>query len=303
MKKYNRQILGWIAVSVTVVVSGIWAYWGTIENFHEGWYSPNFFENIGMFLFQYLLVTIVLVTLALISLTWKLAGLLLHIALAGFSIWFFNGAHFTVLWLMIVIPILLLGVLYYFGMPQPKWVAGSLIIGVPLMMVIAITIPQGIKVSKRLNDGNEGMRIVVGNGVTLAWAPRGLGWPEGATTWHQAMERVQYLSEDGLTLMDEIQNIWRLPSIDEAVRSMMLHGENAGGIYDQETQVATYVLTPDKETPLWAVHSQVIYYWTANEDEDNPLRAYIIVYHGGVFTRQKTDGQNYLGFRAVKNVN
>jgi hypothetical protein len=29
--------------------------------------------------------------------------------------------------------------------------------------------------------------------------------------------------------MEEEQNIWRLPTAEEAVRSLMLHGENAGG--------------------------------------------------------------------------
>ena len=50
--------------------------------------------------------------------------------------------------------------------------------------------------------------------------------------------------------------------MDEAVRSMMIHGENAGGIQ----------------------------------------KAYIIVYHGGVFSKRKSDSQDYLSFRAVKEV-
>lgn len=34
-----------------------------------------------------------------------------------------------------------------------------------------ISIPQGIIVSKRINDGDFVMRIVKGNIVTLVWAP------------------------------------------------------------------------------------------------------------------------------------
>ncbi|MFA5235874.1 MAG: DUF1566 domain-containing protein [Bacilli bacterium] len=303
MKDRKRNLVfGWIAVGITLIVTSLWTYWGSIENFHEGWYSESLFENIFMFLFQYLLVVIILIALALTSLKWKLPGAILHLVLAGFSIWFFYDAHFVVLWLMIVLPILVLGVLYYFGNPKPLKLAKSLIISIPLVILIVISIPQGIKVGQRVNDNDFGLRIVEGNGVTLAWAPRGVGWPDEGGTWFTATQTCRYLSEDGTTLMEEEQNVWRLPSIDEAVRSMMLHGENAGGVWDEDAKVAVYEKTPDKETPLWNVHSPVIYYWTSQTDEANEQRAYIIVYHGGVYTKTKADGPNYLSFRAVKNV-
>ena len=56
----KKRILGWTGVAVTLVFAGLWAYWGAFENFHEGWYSASLWENIGMFLFQYMLFTIVL---------------------------------------------------------------------------------------------------------------------------------------------------------------------------------------------------------------------------------------------------
>jgi hypothetical protein len=34
----KRQIAGWIAVSLSIVITCFWAFWGIIENFHEGWY-------------------------------------------------------------------------------------------------------------------------------------------------------------------------------------------------------------------------------------------------------------------------
>lgn len=80
----------------------------------------------------------------------------------------------------------------------------------------------------------------------------------------------------------------------------MLHGHNASGIWKQETRKAEYERTPDKETPLWDVHAKVIYYWTSDTDPLDARRAYITVYHGGVFSRRKTEGQAYLSFRAVK---
>jgi hypothetical protein len=100
--------------------------------------------------------------------------------------------------------------------------------------------------------------------------------------------------------MDTPQDIWRLPTADEAVRSMMLHGENAGGAWDAQAEKAVYEVMPDKETPLWDVHSQIIYYWTADTPAGGEDRAYIIVYNGGVFERRKADSYGYLSFRAVK---
>jgi hypothetical protein len=108
-----KTMLGWVAVSITVLISGIWSYWGAIENFHEGWYS-TFWENIGMFLFQYLLFPIIFVALALVILKWKRVGLALHFVAAGFCIWFFSAANFSVLLLLIVIPFIGLGLLYFF---------------------------------------------------------------------------------------------------------------------------------------------------------------------------------------------
>lgn len=296
------MILGWMGVFITVIFSSIWAFWGAFENFHEGWYSTSIWENIFMLIFQYLLFTILFVFLAIIILKWKKIGLLLHFALGGFCIWFFSGAGFDVLGLLIIIPFIVLGLLYYFGEPQPKKWAYRLVILIPLIIILAILIPQGIKVSQRINDNDFGMRIVEGNGVVLAWAPRGPGWPDKGISWREAQELCKYLSRDGSTIMEEEQNIWRLPTVDEAVRSMMLHGENAGGFWYPEEEKAVYKITPDKETPLWDVHSKIIYYWTSETSAQDERQAYIIVYDGGIFDKRKINHQGYLSFRAVKEV-
>jgi len=300
LKKDKRSIIGWIMVSITTVFSCVWAYWGTIENFHEGWYSTSLGENLFMLFFQYLLFTIIFVALAVTTLRWKKIGMLLHGIVAVGSVWFFSGASFSVIGLMVAIPIIALGIGYYYGEPKPKKWAYRLLVTVPLLMILAIAIPQGIRVSQRVNDHDDGMRTVPGNGVTLVWAPRGPGWPDRGTSWEEAQRICQYLSEDGTVLMEEAQNIWRLPTVDEAVRSMMLHGQNAGGTWDALEGKAVYLRTPDKETPLWDPHSKVIYYWTAETSPQDERRAYIIVYHGGVYGKMKTDGQDYLSFRAVK---
>ena len=298
--KSKRQILGWLGVTITMIISSIWAYWGAFENFHEGWYAVSLWENIFMLVFQYLLFSIGFSCLAVIALRWKKVGLVMHILVALFCVWFFSGAVFEVLGLLIVIPFVILGLIYYFGDPKPKKWAYRLIILIPLIIILAISIPQGIKVSQRLDSGETGMQIVEGNGVTLAWAPRGPGWPDQGVSWQEAMEICKYLSQDGTLIMEEEQNIWRLPTIDEAVRSMMLHGENVEGVWNAEDEEAIYVKTPDKESPLWDVHSQVIYYWTQNTSIKDENQAYIIVYNGAVYDKRKIDGQSYLSFRAVK---
>jgi hypothetical protein len=140
--------------------------------------------------------------------------------------------------------------------------------------------------------------LIEGNGVALVWAPEGPGWPREGGSWHDAREACHQLSEDGLTLTTEPQGFWRLPGVDEAVRSMGQHGVNSGGIWDAETGQAAYTTTPDKESPLWNVHSQVIYWWTASEVDES--HAYMIVYDGKVWSRPKDFGPAYLGFRCVR---
>ena len=67
---------------------------------------------------------------------------------------------------------------------------------------------------------------------------------------------------------------------------------------DTEIAEATYETPPDKESPLWNTHSQVIYWWTATEVDEG--QAYIIVYDGKVWSREKQLSLGYLGFRCVK---
>jgi len=75
---------------------------------------------------------------------------------------------------------------------------------------------------------------------------------------------------------------------------------NSGGGWDAAAAEASYETKPDKESPLWNVHSQVIYWWTATEiDADH---SYMIAYDGKVWRRDKDFGPAYLGFRCVKDL-
>jgi hypothetical protein len=49
-----RNIVGWIAVTISTGLAALWAFWGSIENFHEGWYFREWWRNVGLALIQYL---------------------------------------------------------------------------------------------------------------------------------------------------------------------------------------------------------------------------------------------------------
>ena len=53
-KEKKKNIVGWITVIITISVSSLWAFWGIVENFHEGWYSVSVWENLFMLIFQYM---------------------------------------------------------------------------------------------------------------------------------------------------------------------------------------------------------------------------------------------------------
>jgi len=298
MKRFDkRQIAGWIAVSLSIIITCLWAFWGIIENFHEGWYYASWLSNIGLMFAQYLSPMLIFMGVTLISIYWPRFGGILHVILALFAVWFFdafsNAATF-----LIIIPLIGLGALYWYGRPQPRKIAAALVIGLPMLTLIIAGIEPVIRVSQRLDDGNLQARLVTGNGVAFIWAPDGPGWPREGKDWYEAQQVCQYLDEEGLIVASEPQNIWRLPTVEEAVRSMSRNGRNSNGTWDAENTRATYETTPDKESPLWNVHSQVIYWWTATEvDVDY---AYMIVYDGKVWSRAKDFGPAYLGFRCVK---
>jgi hypothetical protein len=291
------RIIGWIAVVVSTLITCIWAFWGIIENFHEGWYFESLWSNLGMMFIQYLSPMLIFMGLALISIYRPRFGGSLHVIISLLAIWFFkafsNAATF-----LIIVPLTGLGMMYWFGRPRPRKTAAFIVVGFPLLTLILSGIEPVVRVSQRVDDGNLNIRYVEGNSVGLYWAPDGPGWPSSGGSWYEAQQACQHLSENGLTLTASPLDIWRLPTVEEAVRSMARHGQNSGGVWDAETAEATYERTPDKESPLWNIHSQVIYWWTATEVDDE--HAYMIVYNGKVWPRSKDYGPAYLGFRCVK---
>ncbi len=297
----SKLILGWVAVIFSTAITTFWSFWGIIENFHEGWFHTTFFENIKLMIIQYLSPMLAFLIISAIAIYKPRIGSVLHLILIGILIWILGGVGILLVGVFgtfIFLPLLILALLYWFGEPQPKQYAYLLAIGLPLLMLL-IGIPHAIRVSQRVFDGDLGERLIQGNGVKLLWAGEGLGFPQhGGKTWDEALKQCQHLSQDGKTLLETPQNSWRLPTVDEAVRTMSLHGKNSIGIWNQESKQPTYETTPDKESPLWNVYSPVIYWWTATEVDEK--RAYRIVYDGKVFAWNKKAAPDYFSFRCVK---
>jgi hypothetical protein len=194
------------------------------------------------------------------------------------------------------------------------------------LVVLAINLPMVIN---RLDDGDRGARLIHGNnGVVLIWAPQGPGWnwqqeSGGYPSWnslalyglepiglktgleqHATQEDMtatsicSYLSEDGLTLMDEPQYIWRMPTAFEIISSLTLGNQNAGCVWEDVSTNPICVLTPDKETPLWAPDEAPIYYWAGDEYSED--RAYYVSFNGKVNNQPKGWGNPRHGYRCVK---
>ncbi len=298
MKNLNKyQKMGWLAVSFSIVITSIWAFWGASETFHEGWYYDSLIKNIGLTLLQYLSPMLLFMGVGVISIRWPRIGAIIHLIAALAAAWFFNILTNTVI-IFLLMPLVGIGLLYWYGSLPSRKKAIRWMVGLPLFIALVAGMAPGYRVSQRIKDRDLDAQLLVGNGIMLKWAPSGPGWPQAGESWHEANRVCQWLQEDGKTLAADAQNIWRLPTVDEAVRSMAIHGENSGGVWDAINAKATYENRPDKEYPLWDIYSPIIYWWTATEvDEKN---AHIIVYDGKIWPRAKQLDMGYLGFRCVK---
>lgn len=205
----------------------------------------------------------------------------------------------------------------------------------PVLILIGLSVHSLPIVLTRVDDGDRGARLIEGNGVTLVWAPEGPGWNwrqdyGGYPSWQDVAlyglppvgmdekpgygweagkfasaeematyNLCRYLEEDGATLAETPQDIWRMPTVDEYARSFARHGENAGCEWPGpgHTQMHCAVL-PDKETPMWAPDLAPIYYWAAEEKDEE--RAYYVTYHGRVYATLKTGGNPRHSYRCVR---
>ncbi|HBE67519.1 MAG TPA: hypothetical protein DDW52_05150 [Planctomycetaceae bacterium] len=270
--------------------------WGILENFHEGWYHSSTLKNIAMLLGQYLSPMLGFLVLGGLSIRWPRIGAVLHVLLSIFALRFFTNS--LAAQSLIVTPLLLLAVLYFFATFQGKLAPLVVLVGCPVVTLIGFGLEPAIRVASRIDDGQLGTHCTQYKDQELIWAPIGPGWPTSGTSWHSAKDVCSRLELDGKTLSEQPLNIWRLPTPAEIVAAQYRANQPCNGVYDERTQTASYQTRPDKETPMWNPRSQVIYMWTAEEIDDST--ALMIVYDGKLWPRPKDARWGYLGFRAVR---
>lgn len=291
----RRWWVGWGAVAVSTALACFWAMWGAIENFHEGWYFREWYRNVGLALVQYLPWMFIPMAAALAGIWRPWAGLIVHLAIAGGAVVLFGldsfGGRF------VAAPIALLGVLYAYGRPAPRAWARQALVALPLVTAIVSGAYPAWRALTRPSTVDAGPWHVTRGDLDIVWAPLGPGWGHGVS-WAEANRRCAHLGPDGGELTPAAANIWRLPTIDDAARSMTYRGRDVGGRWDGQASGATFRVQPDKEAPLWNPFSHVIYLWTATERDDQS--AYFIAYNGGAYARRKGLSPAYQGYRCVK---
>ena len=292
----RRLTTGWLAVLISTGLSCFWAFWGAAETFHEGWYYRELWRNVGLSIVQYFPAMLVSMGAALLALWRPAAGVLVHGAGAAAALWLFR--HMPVGMHLVVWPLLALAAAYGYGRPEPRRYARRIVICVPLIVALSTGAYPAWRVLTRPVEVDISMRRIHGNGVDLIWAPEGPGWDNDGGDWFEAKRRCEYLVADGRSLASSPEHLWRLPTVDETVRSMVFRRRNAGGKWDPATQRATFSAMPDKEAPLWNPYSPVIYWWAA--DEIGSDRAYRVAYNGGVHVVMKATRRGYLAARCVR---
>ena len=163
-------------MGLSTVITCFWALWGIVENFHQGWYCESLPSNVGLMLAQYLSPMLTFMAATLAAIVWPRFGGVLHIDVALLAAWFFQAFTNTVTRFLLV-PLIGLGVLYWFGRPQPRKVAVSLTIGLPLLTLSISGTELILRVSQRIEDGFLQARLVHRDRLSLIWAPDGPGWP------------------------------------------------------------------------------------------------------------------------------
>jgi hypothetical protein len=164
----RRQVAGWIAVLTSTALSCVWAFWGSIENFHEGWYYPDLWRNLALMAVQYLPWMLIPMTAGLLALWRPWVGVGAHLSLAGGAVWLFgtDSAGFT----LIAAPVVALAILYAYGRPAPVCRARRLLAVLPLVTWVVSGAYPGWRVLTRPNTVDTSMRRISGNGVDLVWA-------------------------------------------------------------------------------------------------------------------------------------
>lgn len=348
ISNFKVRLPGLLASGFAILFTSLWTFWGIAELYYEGWGLP-FPEPLF-----YLIPATICILFSLSALRWpRLGGWLLIVGGGLFTIWWWNltarragGLTWPVVLSLFPVSGLLVvsGALFLLEgryrcrrrdagwIPHPNWLRRNLsyvlAVGIPFLIVILVSAFQLPPILGRYDDGERGMRLIEGNGITLVWAPLGPGWNwrqewGGFPSWRalalygqppigldgkkgvsasgndmSATGLCVYLMEDGLSLAENPQFIWRMPTVDELVRSLSRDGQNASCTWNGQEGQLSCDLTPDKETPLWNPDAPPIYYWAADELDDED--AYYVSYNGWVNSQPKTFGNPRHGYRCVR---
>ena len=116
----KRQVAGWLAVALSTLLACFWAGWGIIENFHEGWFHDSFLLNVGWMFLQYLSPMIIFLSLTLLAIVFpRIGGTAYALIGVTLALVLFDWTD-TVAMQLVIFPMLLLGMLYWYGRPQPR---------------------------------------------------------------------------------------------------------------------------------------------------------------------------------------
>ena len=105
----SSLVLGWVGVSASVCIGCFWAFWGSIENFHEGWFHPSLCQNLELMVVQYLSPMLVIMITSSIALLWPRTALLLFGGTAVAVTLYFRHSRAAIV--LIALPLVGLGLL------------------------------------------------------------------------------------------------------------------------------------------------------------------------------------------------
>lgn len=109
----SRRFLGWLAVAFSTLVASLWAFWEIIENFHEGWFHESPLSNLGLMFIQYLSPVIIFVSLTLLAIAFPRVGGVAHVLAGLLLLLLLFDLNDTVAMMFVIVPMLILGMLYY----------------------------------------------------------------------------------------------------------------------------------------------------------------------------------------------
>ncbi len=279
MRKWIKKLIEWIGIGLITALNAIWLHWGLGEAFYEGWGVPA----TPWFLFLSIGAAAMFFSVLAIRIPFIGGGILIVTGLA-FAIWWlaptissgYYSLNVTMERLFLSGGFTLVGILLILdGRFNPRskikdrpWILRNIrmviAIGLPLLAGLIVTGVNLPVVLNRLDDGDRSARLIVGNEVSLIWAPLGPGWnwkqdfggyprwnslaffaiepvglnPQKTRPEYTTLEDMKttglcvYLDESGKYLMATPQHIWRMPTVDEIARSLRQNDENAGCEWD-----------------------------------------------------------------------